>query len=263
MSVYLFGIVRADMAPAATEAIAQAQGSRDLDAARALRIGQVALLLSDVLVAEIKPNRRNLLAHMRALEAMQTLGDVLPARFGQIFENDTALTALIAPRGATIEAELERLSGLTEISARVATRRETAVAALTAEHPELRQRYREIAAKGDAGHFELIELGRETATQLQAWRGTAEAVLVSALRQVAIDYRQSGASEDTELLRADFLIARAQLSAFEQALGEALKELPLLTAGDVEARLVGPAPPASFVRIDFSDLGAASLGSAA
>ena len=263
MSVYLYGIARLHDSEAIGELLAKAATSRDLGPAEVVPLGPLSLVFSRVEDAEIRPNRRNLLAHMRVLEALQEVGDVLPVQFGQVFEDTGGVLARIEPRLTAVDLELDRLAGQTEVSLRVQADRDRLIAALAETNPDLKATYAAISSKGPAGHFELIELGRKTAAYLADWRGAAETVLLEALRPLATDHIASAPGEDVEILRADFLIPRTELAKFEAALASALTDVPLVTAEQLEARMIGPAPPSSFVRVTFDDEPAAQLGSAA
>jgi len=262
VSVYLYALARSEDGPAIADVLGSAAHSRDLAPARIVAIEPVSAVVSDLLSPQIRPNRRNLLAHMRLLEATQDIAELLPVRFGQVFETDAAITAAIRPRATAILAEIARLSGHAEVAVRVVATREKLVQALAAAHPDLKRAHAQIAAKGAAGHFELIELGRQMGELVTAWRDTAEHGMRSALEALATASHVAAAGEDVEVLRADFLIARDRLDAFEAALADALAALPLISTDDLTARLVGPSPPSSFVHLAF-DTDTVAVGSAA
>lgn len=263
MRLYLFGLAEAAGTSSLAEALSAVQTSRDLSDARVLCLGSLAGITSDVLVDEIRPNRRNLLAHMRILEAAQQATDLLPVQFGQVFSSEKALAGVIAPNAPSIRSEIMRLSGKAEVAVRISAERDQVISSLAAHHPELQTLYRKISAKGAAGHFELIELGRQVGDRLARWREAAKDQVLAALEPVSTAAYLDPPSNDTEVVRADFLLERSELEFFEAALADALPSIPHVEVDDLTVRIVGPAPPSRFVTPNLLQGGAASLGSAA
>ncbi|MEL6998758.1 MAG: GvpL/GvpF family gas vesicle protein [Pseudomonadota bacterium] len=263
MSLYLVALANSAAAPALRSALAEVETGRDLSSAEVLSLGPLTAIACNVLAPEIRPNRRNLLAHMRLLETAQKVAEVLPVRFGQVFNDADDLAEGIAARVSAIQSEIARLSGKSEIAVRVSANRDRTIASLAQNHPELKTLYGTISAKGAAGHYELIELGRKVGQHLKGWRDAAEDHLLDFLRPAADECQVDPPAEDIEILRADFLIPTTGLEAFEAALSEALLELPHTSSEDVVARIVGPVPACRFVKLEFSQGAAPLLGSAA
>lgn len=263
MSLYLFALSNEASADVLGKSFGDVETSRDLSKPRMVTFGSLTAIVCDVLVPEVRPNRRNLLGHMRVLEAAQQSADLLPVQFGHVFSDDHALASALMPKAKMIRAEITRLAGLSEVAVRVSAERDPVIAALSENHPDLKARYAAISAKGAGGHFDLIELGRRVGEHLTAWRETVEEQILTALGPIALARHVDPPTEDIELLRGDFLIRSQDLDALEAALASVLPEIPYTRPDDLSARIVGPVPPCRFVELDLSEGQLAPVGSAA
>lgn len=98
------------------------------------------------------------LEHGLVVESLLDRADsVLPVRFGERFEDETALAAAVAPRREALEAALARVAGCVEVSVRVNGRPPRAEAASGAAY--LRERGRE-QRRVDQVHGALANLAR-------------------------------------------------------------------------------------------------------
>lgn len=118
---YVYGVAR-EADPATLAALSGVAGSR----VRAVPHGALAALVSTVDLTEFgEPGlRRNLehlgwleataRAHHAVLDAVAAGGPVVPLRLATIYRSDDGVRALLAERGATFEAALNRVQGRTE-----------------------------------------------------------------------------------------------------------------------------------------------------
>ncbi len=248
----LFGLGRRADQAALAAALAPLPATRDLGPPRIAAAGPLAAIVAETLAEDLRPARRNLLAHMRALEAAGRAATLLPMRFGQVVGDAAALAAQVAPRAAAILAEIERLSGCVEFAVRLRADRQAAIEAVVAEQPALREEFARLAPLGEAARPARIELGRRVGGHLAAWRDAAEARAWAALEAVALDRRRETPAEDIEVLRASLLIRAAEEEALEAALARAADAVLPLPGDRVAARLVGPSPPSSFVAAEIA-----------
>jgi len=249
--VYVYGLIRA--ADAAVAA-ARIEGQAPLPgfAPPEIRpLGPVAALVSPAGAAgppaEILPVRRNMLAHARMLEAALPAGPLLPVVFGLVSPGAAALAAALAPREAELTAALDRLVGRAEYGVHVQGDRDGALAAIAAEMPDLAAGLR--GSGGAAGHYARIEIGRRVAEALGRRRDAAGAELLAALLREAEDHVLKAPEEDTDLLRAVFLLEMDREAAFAARLEAAAAGLAFAPTARARIRLIGPAPASHFVSI--------------
>jgi len=241
--LYCYGIRRA------ADAAAFAEGVEGLAGAALSHVasGPLAMIVSPHDLGTVRRARRNLRAHLRALEAAMADGPVLPMRFGVVAEDEAAVAATLAPREAELAGLLERHDGLAEFGLRVSWPRDAALAALSAARPDLAERRRALGTRAPQGA--LISLGQAVSDGLESRRKAAERALLARLRPLAEDHVLHPPSEDVEALRADFLLAKGAQDGFARAAEEAASVLDFAGDAPPRIRLVGPAPAYNFLSL--------------
>ncbi len=252
-AVYAYGVRRtADAAPLA-HALAGVGGG----ALSHIAAGPVALLVGAHDGGEIRRTRRNMLAHLRVLEAAMAAGPVLPMRFGVVAASAEAAAAVAAPRAEELALLLDRHEGLAEFGLRVSWPREAAIAALAAARPDLLERRCRVAALGGADRDAMIALGQAVADALEARRKAAERALIDRLRPLAADHVLRAPEDDVEALRAEFLLPVEAETGFAEAAESAAEALDFAGSARPTIRLVGPAPAYNFVSLHLDQPAAA------
>lgn len=202
--------------------------------------------------SEIQPRRRLMLAHARVQEAMMAFGTLLPARFGLVARDLAEVEALIAARAPVIAAEFDRVRGCVEFGLRVRFDRAPALAATLAEDADLRRERDRLQRMGREAHFAMAEFGGRLADRLDRRRGQAQASLLKALLPLARSHVLRRPDEDTEVLRAEFLLASGAEADFLQAAEDCARSLDFAPGCEPVLSLVGPVPPYNFVRLSLS-----------
>ncbi|MCA9694716.1 MAG: GvpL/GvpF family gas vesicle protein [Myxococcales bacterium] len=210
-------------------------------AAAAAALPELRCVEHDAIAALLGPAPRDprtpalpeLIAFERALDQVHALVDVLPARFGAVFEHPRGLAAHLTKESDRYRARLEHVRGCTELGARL--RVCTDAAPLPASPPRpasgaayLRARRRELA---------LEERGRDEADAL--YRS-----LIEAVAGLARDSRAelSPGEEPGRLeLKVALLVERARVNACCERFARWRQ------SAAVHGALTGPWPPYSFV----------------
>ncbi|WP_299881899.1 GvpL/GvpF family gas vesicle protein [uncultured Sulfitobacter sp.] len=248
--IYLYGLAEAgpsDVLPAL-------EGAMGLQSALEVeRIGSWSLIHSAQDDAEITPKRRLMLTHTKVLERLLPAAPVLPARFGLVAASVTEAARLIDAQHDQISAAFERIRGCVELGIRVSFDRQHALLATLEAEPALRRERDALSRRGAEAQYAMAEFGGRLADLLDRRRGVAQSALLDALRPVARDHVLRAPDNDTQVLRAEFLIEAGAQDAFIQALEEAAFSLPFAADARPEIQIIGPAPFYHFVHLHLTD----------
>lgn len=249
MMVYLYGLIETpppDLAGDLTH-LPGLQGPLQVH-----QIGAWGLVFSDHDSAEILPKRRLLLTHTRVLEEMLRFGTVLPARFGLVSETVEKVEGLILAKSATIAREFARVRGCFELGIRVTYPRKPALDATLAQDPGLLRTRDKLSGMGAEAHFAMAEFGGKLADRLDRRRGAAQAQLLQALVPLCRSHVLRKPEEDTEVLRAEFLIPTEAQADFIAAVDRACQSLTFAPGAEPAIQVVGPVPMYNFVRLSLT-----------
>lgn len=213
-----------------------------------LPAGPFAVIAGPAPEGEVRRTRRNLLAHVKVLEAALGHGPLLPMRFGVVAAGREALAAHVGRHADALAALLERHDGVAEFGLRITFPREAAMAALAARRPDFAATRARLLREG-AGRLAYADLGRAVAEALDDARKTAERALMALLRPLARDAVLRAPESDVEVLRAEFLLPLGAEDAFAATAAERAAALPFGGGAVPELRLVGPVPAYSFVSL--------------
>lgn len=237
MSTYVYGITRSSH-PALPE---KANGVGDPP--RPVRIlvhGELAALVSDA-PENLRPKRRDLLAHQNVLGEAGTGGTVLPLRFGGVSPDDDAVLAALREREAHYLERLKSLDGKVEYNVKAAHDEEAVLHQVLVDNPELRALSQDHRAVGGGTYEQKLALGERVAVAVKH-REARDAVLVQeALEGAAVECRP-GPEGTGRLANLSFLVERDRAEDFTAAV-EALGR----DHGHLVLQVNGPLPPYSFV----------------
>jgi hypothetical protein len=185
-------------------------------------------------------------AHNRVIAAIHARQEILPAKFGMVYSAPGDIRAAVRASRASLLANLERLSGCDEFAVH-----------LYADVSIVRQRIADVdtAVQKLRRECALASPGRAffVRQQLHSELEAATARILSALAEDAFDRLAPCASDasagalapahidgEAEILRASFLVRRADVAAFEA-------EIRFLGASEhLRCASSGPWPPYSF-----------------
>jgi hypothetical protein len=249
MTVYLYGLIEAP-APNLSLELADLPGLQG--PLQVHDIGAWGLVYSDHDSAEILPKRRLLLTHTRVLEEMLRFGTVLPARFGLVSDTVEKVEGLILGKSATIKQEFARVHGCFELGIRVNYPRKPALDATLAQDPALAREREKLSHRGAEAHFAMAEFGGKLADKLDRRRGAAQAQLLQALVPLCRSHVLRAPEEDTEVLRAEFLIPAPTQADFIAAVEQACHALTFAPGAEPAIQVIGPVPMYNFVRLSLA-----------
>ncbi|MFJ6793176.1 GvpL/GvpF family gas vesicle protein [Streptomyces sp. NPDC091268] len=235
MSTYVYGIARASQSlPQTIDGI----GEPPLPV-RTVQAGQLVALVSDA-PTELKPKRRDLLAHQRVVIQAQAAGPVLPMRFGGVSPDDQSVGEILSEHH---DAYLERLNALTgrdEFNVKANHDEEAVLFAVLAADPQLRARHAANRAAGGGSHEDKLVFGELVARAVSA-RERADAALIEEALTPFTEGVRHGPESAGWLANLSFLVdrdRRADFLAAVRALHEEHEHLLI--------QATGPLPPYSF-----------------
>lgn len=237
MSTYVYAITRAahPALPDGMEGIGAPPR-----AVRVLVAGDLAAVVSDA-PENLRPKRRDLLAHQNVLAELGASGPVLPMRFGSLSSDDETVRAALAENGERYLKRLGELDGKVEYNVKAAHNEEAVVRQVLSEEPGIRALHEAGRAAGGGSYDDRLRLGEMVANAVQA-RETRDAETVR--RELSpLAHAVSPAPAGTGwLANISLLVDRESAGAFLAGVGELQKAHPQL-----ELQVNGPLPPYSFV----------------
>lgn len=237
MSTYVYGIARSSH-PSLPEKMG---GVGDPpQPVRVLTHGALAALVSDA-PEDLRPKRRDLLAHQNVLAEAGAGGAVLPMRFGGISPDDDAVVAVLGEREEHYLERLRALDDKVEYNVKASHDEEAVLHRVLADNPELRELSEANRAAGGGTYEQKLALGERVAAAVQQ-REASDAVLIQqALEAEAADVRP-GPESGGWLANISFLVERDRADALITAIDK-LRQ----THSHLVLQVNGPLPPYSFV----------------
>ncbi|MEU1268876.1 GvpL/GvpF family gas vesicle protein [Streptomyces sp. NPDC005799] len=240
MSTYVYGITHASH-PSLTSLLEDVDGVGDPPRpVRVLRQGELAAVVSDA-PEELRPKRRDLLAHQRVLDAAGEDGVVLPIRFASVSPDDETVTSVLAERADHLLERLRALDGKTEYNLKANHNEEAVLQLVVADNDEIRSLARANQQAGGGSQEDRIRLGEMIAAARQA-REAADADMLQRELGPAAEAVSAAPSSTGWLANLSFLIDRASAARFLDAVDRVRRQHPHL-----ELPVNGPLPPYSFV----------------
>ncbi|MEU7278293.1 GvpL/GvpF family gas vesicle protein [Streptomyces sp. NPDC045431] len=237
MSTYVYGITRSSHPglPKGTCGIGDPPKP-----VRILTEGGLTALVSDA-PEELRPKRRDLLAHQNVLAGAGVDGPVLPMRFGGVSPDDDTVVAVLAERQDHYLERLDALDNKVEYNVKASHDQDAVLHQVLADDPDLRALSEANRAAGGGTYEQKIALGERVAAAVKQ-REARDAVLVQeALQGEAADIRP-GPESTGWLANISFLVDRDAADGFVAACEALAKH-----HGHLQLHLNGPLPPYSFV----------------
>ncbi|MER8006832.1 GvpL/GvpF family gas vesicle protein [Streptomyces sp. NPDC094149] len=237
MSTYVYGITHASHASQLKDVDGVGDPPRPV---RVLHEGELAAIVSDA-PEELRPKRRDLLAHQRVLDAAGQAGVILPIRFASVSPSDETVMTVLADRADHLLERLRALEGKAEYNLKANHNEEAALQLVVADNDEIRSLAEANRQAGGGSHEDKIRLGEMIAAALQAREAADAAMLQRELGPVA-EAVSAAPSSTGWLANLSFLIDRDSAGQFLDAVDRLRRQHPHL-----ELRVSGPLPPYSFV----------------
>jgi hypothetical protein len=207
---------------------------------RILNAGELAAVVSDA-PEELRPKRRELLAHQNVLAEAGGGGCVLPMRFGSVAPDDDTVTGVLAERAEHYLERLQTLDGKVEYNVKATHDEQAVLHRVMSENPELRALAEANRTAGGGTYEQRLQLGEMVAAAVKD-REAEDAVDVQHTLEPAAAAVSVGPESTGWLANVSFLVERDSSEAFLAAVEQVRKGHPHL-----ELRVNGPLPPYSFV----------------
>lgn len=232
MAVYLYALIGAGRAVPPE--------LRGIDGAPVRRIaaGQISVAVSDLDDERMELDMEGVAAHAAVVDALFAGGPVLPFPVGTAGNDEDALRAELEPRAGVYTERLRRLEGQCELEVRAWLDEESALTAVLAGSPRVRDLSRTV---GPGSSFDdQLRLGELLGSELEARKQQAASMLDERLASLAVEISIMAPGED-EAFRAAYLVPAASAGDFARQARAAEKEMP-----GVHVDVAGPVPPYSF-----------------
>jgi hypothetical protein len=224
---------------------AAAELGRSEHGAELVRSGRLAALVTETHDADGRPRRRDLLRHSDVLQEAVRATTVLPLGFGTLFASREELVEeLLRPREEEFEALLEELDGTVEMSFTGTLREEAVLRRLVATDRQIAALRESTRGRAEEQSLaERVRLGELVAAGLAARRAELEQLVLDTVTPHAVAMVLPD-DPSTTAVQVSLLVSREAVEALEAALEQLARD----AADELEARLLGPLPPYSFVR---------------
>ncbi|UQW99341.1 GvpL/GvpF family gas vesicle protein [Streptomyces sp. RerS4] len=235
MSTYVYAITRvSQQLPPTLEGIGE-----PAQPVRTVCRGRLQALVSDA-PAELRPKRRDLLAHQRVVTRAGAGGPVLPMRFGGVSPDDDTVAAVLDEHEGRYLERLDALEGKDEYNVKAVHDEQVVLHAVVSSDPELAQLQEANRMAGGGTYQQRLEFGRLVARAVRE-REVADAARVeSTLSPLAAALRHGPESEGW-LANVSFLVEREHREAFLEAVRTLAREHEHLRIS-----ITGPLPAYSF-----------------
>ena len=239
---YVYGVIRAAEAP--RPAKSAGIGGADVGVTA---LDDLAALTSPLESTTVRARRRDLMIHSDVLAAALEHGTVVPLQFGTVFENAEAVVSeFLEPRRKELTKLLDQLEERVELSVKAFYVEEAILAEIIRQNSRIaRLREATRSAPAAATHGARLELGELVAAELRGRARRDAAHILERLRPLAEAVEIAGEPIEHEVLRASFLVARKNVTAFDKAMNDIARR----EDGRIHFKYVGPLPPHSFVSL--------------
>jgi Gas vesicle synthesis protein GvpL/GvpF len=207
---------------------------------RVITAGDLAAVVSDA-PEDLRPKRRDLLAHQNVLAETGAGGCVLPMRFGSVSPDDDTVAQVLTERAEHYLERLRELDGKVEYNVKASHVEDAVLHRVMAEDAELRALAEANRKAGGGTYEDKVRLGEMVASAVKA-REAEDAAEVQDLLEPSAAAVAVGPESTGWLMNVSFLIPRTAAEEFVTAVEAVRKSHPHL-----ELRVNGPLPPYSFV----------------
>jgi len=207
---------------------------------RTVTAGALSAVVSDA-PEDLRPRRRDVLAHQEVQQRLMADGSVLPLRFGLTAPDDDTVRATLDERAEDYLSRLQALEGCAEYHLKVSWEEEALLRRILVESEEASRLNKQIRDGNGTPEMPLA-LGELVNREVEARQRALGAGIVEALRPFA---REDDSTPPTgqDFLSVSFLVDEDQEEMFLATQLSLANQL----GDECDFRLRGPLPPYSFV----------------
>ncbi|MET9067023.1 GvpL/GvpF family gas vesicle protein [Streptosporangium sandarakinum] len=236
---YVYGIVPADV-----ETEPGTLGVNDGEVTL-VRHGEIAALVSDIVLDRPLGRPDDLLAHEQLLDATAAEVPVLPFRFGAVMTGPKEVVKeLLAPHHDEFLAALEELEGRAEYVIKGRYVESVIIREVLDEIPEAERLREEVRGQPEEATWDArIRLGQMIGEAVAAKRDADTQELVEAVAPLCVAVSVREPTHEQDAAHVAVLVDEERQDEFD----EALDDLGDRWAGRIDLRLLGPLAPYDFV----------------
>ncbi|MFI9235178.1 GvpL/GvpF family gas vesicle protein [Streptomyces sp. NPDC053079] len=190
---------------------------------------------------ELRPKRRDLLAHQHVVTEIGRRAPVLPMRFGSVSDSDDTVHHVLCEHSGRYEEQLEQLTGRVEYNVKAVHREDAVLHLVLAEDAGLRTLAEANRAAGGGSYEQRLHFGESVAQRVRD-REDRDAELVRETLAPLAEKARTGPEHAGCFLNLSFLVDESAAGRLLTETGRLEKELPHLAL-----TVHGPLPPYSFV----------------
>jgi hypothetical protein len=208
---------------------------------------QLSAVVSDSMLPEIDPTRKNVQAHTIVQEKLMDIYSLLPMGFGMVAGDRDEVRRLLESNYNGLLAELQRLDGKIEVELKVFWDQETVIKELQGESQALSRLRSKVNAASSPVEVRglLIEAGKLVESIVEDWKSRYTRLVFTILQEVSFEAKVNNPVGIRNLMNASFLIDKSRESEFK----EQVYRLDARFKEKMIFKYVGPLPPYNFVNL--------------
>lgn len=208
--------------------------------------GTMAAVVSDVKQKKMRPQRRNLAAHQKVLNALLDHCTPLPVTFGVVADGSNAVKQLLSTHREILGQAFDRVRGKMEMGLRATWCVPNIFEFFTETHATLRkERDRLYGRRHDPSKDQKIELGSLFDRLLQSDRDQHTATVEALLNGCCAEIKRGPCRDELRIMDLACLVERGAQQTFEKQVLRAAGEFD----NNVSFDFTGPWVPHSFVNL--------------
>jgi|LakMenEpi03Aug12_release.lakeMendotaPanAssembly.Ray.scaffolds.fasta_scaffold347350_3 hypothetical protein len=240
--LYLYCVIEGNTEPAGLKDI-KGIGDKPL---RSIPYEDMQAIVSDV---DTKPraNRDNLLRHANVLEQLLKFGQMLPARFGLIADDDEdVLNNFLKPHHQEFDELLKKLHGKHEVDLKVYWDNNAVLQEVANANEQVQKLRESLVGKSPQDksvYQQKVQLGEIVHKAVEAKRTNLKEEALNMLKSISADLKENDLQSENMVLNMAFLVPEEKQSEFTAN----LENLDKKYQGLLTFKVVPDAPPYNFV----------------